>query len=74
MITSDKQHRVATQKLAMLQETLAREYKRDVPDVIRRVRKGQLESLVSEVETEVKEYEKLKSTKPESLKSNSANV
>lgn len=74
MITSDKQHRVATQKLAMLQESLAREYKRDVPDVIRRVRKGQLESLVSEVETEVKEYEKLKSTKPESLKSNSANV
>ena len=63
MITSDKQHRVATEKLAMLRESLAREYKRDVPDVVRRARKGQLQSLVSEVEAEVKEYEKLKSTK-----------
>ena len=60
MITSDKQHRVATIKLAMLKESLAREYKRDVQDVVRRARKGKLESLVSEVEAEVKEYENLK--------------
>ena len=73
MITNDRQHRVATEKLAILKESLAREYKGDVPDVVRRARKGQLESLVSEVEAEVKEYEKLKSTKPESLKINSAN-
>ena len=73
MITNDKQHRVATEKLTMLKESFAREYRRDVPDVVRRARKGQLESLVSEVEAEVKEYEKLKSTKPESLTINSAN-
>ena len=66
MITSDKQHRVASEKLAMLKESLARAYKRDVPDVVRRARKGQLESLVFEVAAEVKEYENLKSTKPES--------
>jgi len=67
MITSDKQFIVAKEKLAMLQESLAKKPAKPVPDIIRETTEGQLQSLIVDVCEEIKEYEKLKSTKLEEL-------
>ena len=67
MITSDKQYAVAKGKLAMLDESLARELDDGVPNVIRETKEGQLQSLIADVRKEIEEYEALKSTRPDEL-------
>ncbi len=67
MITSDKQYKATKEKLAMLEESLAKEPVNTAPDIIRETNEGQLQSLIAEVREEIKEYEKLKSTKLEEL-------
>ena len=67
MITSDKQYTATKEKLAMLEESLAKEPVNTVPDIIRETNEGQLQSLIAEVREEIKEYEKFKSTKLEEM-------
>lgn len=63
MITSDRQYAAAKEKLALLEESLAQEPDNAVPDIIRETSEGQLQSLVTEVRSEIEEYESLKSTR-----------
>ena len=67
MITSDKQYAAAKDKLAMLEESLAKEPDNTVPDIISETSEGQLQSLIDEVISDIEEYEILKSTKLEDL-------
>ncbi len=63
MITSDRQYAAAKEKLALLEESLVQELDSAVPDIIRETSEGQLQSLVTEVRSEIEEYESLKSTR-----------
>jgi|GEM_PF-1330036 hypothetical protein len=60
MITSDKQCLASRKQLAMLKESLTANLKKDIPDVIKSVSKAQLQELIDQIESEVSEYESLK--------------
>ena len=60
MITSDKQYVASKKQLAMLQEALASDMKKDIPDVVKEAGKAQLEELIAEVQAEIIEYEDLR--------------
>jgi hypothetical protein len=60
MITSDKQYVASKKQLAMLQEALASDMKKDIPDVVKEAGKAQLEELIAEVQAEIVEYECLR--------------
>ena len=57
MITSDKQHAAAQNKLTMLEASLARKPDSALPDIIRETGAGQLQSLIAELRAEIEEYE-----------------
>ena len=61
MITSDKQYVASKKQLAMLQEALASDMKKDIPDVVKEAGKAQLAELIAEVRAEIVEYENLRS-------------
>ena len=67
MITSDKQYAASKEQLAMLQESLSAENDKDIPEIIKNASREQLKSLISDIQTEIDEYEKLKSIKLEEL-------
>lgn len=60
MITSQKQLIAAKEKLNLLKESLTAEYKKDVPEILKAAAIGQTEELISEIESEIAEYEGLK--------------
>lgn len=60
MITSDKQHIAAQQQLAMLKESLVATIKTNVPDEIRNVSKAQIQELIDQIQSDISEYESLK--------------
>ena len=60
MITSDKQCLASRKQLAMLKESLTANLKKDIPDEIKSVSKAQLQELIDQIESEVSEYECLK--------------
>ena len=57
MITSDKQHAAAQNKLTMLEASLAQKPDSALPDIIRETSTGQLQSLIAELRAEIEEYE-----------------
>ena len=57
MITSDKQHAVAQNKLTLLEASLAQKPDSALPDTIRETNAGQLQSLIAELRAEIEEYE-----------------
>lgn len=61
MITSDKQYTASKKQLTMLQEALASDMKKDIPEVVKEAGKAQLEELLAEVQAEIIEYENLRS-------------
>ncbi|MDH5415201.1 MAG: helix-turn-helix domain-containing protein [Flavobacteriaceae bacterium] len=67
MITSDKQYAASKEQLTMLQESLSVENDKDIPEIIKNASKEQLKSLISDIQAEIDEYEKLKSIKLEEL-------
>jgi len=68
MITSDKQHAASKKQLTMLLESLDANMKNDVPAVIKKAGKAQLQELFEDVQSEITEYETLKTGKVEDLK------
>ncbi len=68
MITSDKQYAASKKQLAVLQESLATDMKKDIPKLIKEAGKAQLQELIDEVQSEIAEYETLKSCDLEDLK------
>jgi DNA-binding XRE family transcriptional regulator len=62
MITSQKQLISAKEKIKILKESLAAEYKKNVPEVLKTASSGQIKELISEIESEIFEYEKLKTS------------
>ena len=67
MITSDKQFDAAKQQLAQLSAALAAPNKTDVPDAIADIGRGQKEELMAEIQHDIKEYERLKNSRPEDI-------
>jgi hypothetical protein len=63
MITSQRQLIAAKEKIKMLKESLVAECKKDVPEILKSAATGQIEELIAEMESEVNEYECLKSSK-----------
>ncbi len=63
MITSPKQYLAAQEKLKMLKESSKLKIKSGVPDILKKAAQGQTAELASELESEIKEYEGLKSFK-----------
>ena len=60
MITSQKQFVAAKEKLKMLQESLKLQKKKGVPEELLQAAGGQIEELISEIESEIFDYEDLK--------------
>ena len=67
MITSAKQYAVAQDKIAMLRESLDKADLGDVPEIIKETKKGQLQSLIAEMQAEIDEYETLTAAGPDTL-------
>ncbi len=67
MITSDKQYAVAKEQLAMLTESLSSPKKEDVPDLIEKASKAQLQELTDEIQLKLEEYDALKDSKPSDI-------
>ena len=57
MITNNKQHAAAQNKLTLLEASLARKPDSALPDIIRETSAGQLQSLIAELRAEIGEYE-----------------
>ena len=57
MITNNKQHAAAQNKLTMLEASLAQKPDSALPDTIRETKAGQLQSLIAELRAEIEEYE-----------------
>ena len=55
MITSDKQHAAAQNKLTLLEASLAQKPDSALPDIIRETSAGQLQSLIAELRAEIEE-------------------
>lgn len=63
MITSQRQLMAAKEKIEMLKKSLAMEFKKEVPEILKSAATGQIEELISEVESEIQDYETLKNNK-----------
>lgn len=57
MITNNKQHAAAHNKLTVLEASLAQKPDSALPDIIRETSAGQLQSLITELRAEIEEYE-----------------
>ena len=57
MITNNKQHAAAQNKLTLLEASLAQKPDSALPDIIRETGAGQLQSLIAELRAEIEEYE-----------------
>lgn len=68
MITSDKQCNTAKMKLTDLETSLQQGADSSLPDIIRETSEGQLKSLMSDIRSEIEEYERLKSSSLEDLR------
>ena len=63
MITNNKQHAAAQNKLTLLEASLARKPDNALPDIIHETSAGQLQSLIAELRAEIEEYEALETAK-----------
>lgn len=63
MITSDKQHAAAQNKLTLLEASLAQKPDSALPDIIHETSAGQLQDLIAELRAEIEEYEALETAK-----------
>ena len=57
MITSNKQHAAAQNKLTLLEASLAQTPDSALPKIIRETSAGQLQDLIAELRAEIEEYE-----------------
>ncbi len=67
MITSDKQYTAAKEQLAMLKASLSSPKKKDVPALIEKAGKAQLQELIGEIQLSMEEYDALKKCKPSDI-------
>ena len=63
MITNNKQHAAAQNKLTLLEASLAQKPDSALPDIIRETGTGQLQSLIAELRAEIEEYEAAETAK-----------
>jgi len=68
MITSDKQYTAAIEQLTMLTDSLASPKKKNIPDIIEKAGKAQLQNLIDEIQLNINEYEVLKNSVPSDIK------
>lgn len=68
MITSDRQYAAAKEQLAMLIDSLSSPKKKDVPDVVEKAGKAQLQELIDEMQVNIDEYDALKKSAPTDIK------
>ena len=68
MITSDKQHSAAKKQLAMLKKSLLTPVKDNIPVIIDKANKLQMQELVNEIQINIKEYDLLKESKLSDIK------
>lgn len=73
MITSDIQYSAAQEQVAMLTESLAAPKKPEVPDAIEQASKAQIRDLIAELQSEMDEYDQLKSSDGQDIKIQSIN-
>ena len=73
MITSDKQYATAKEQLTMLTTSLSSPKKKDVPGLIEKAGKAQLQELISEIQLNIKEYDALKNSEPSDIEIHSLN-
>jgi len=62
MITSDKQYAASKKQLAMLTKSLKAPAKKNVPAIIAKAGKAQLQELIAEIRAEMKEYDELRNS------------
>jgi len=62
MITSDKQYAASKKQLAMLTKSLKAPPKKNVPVLIAKAGKAQLQELIAEIRAEMKEYDELRNS------------
>lgn len=67
MITSDKQYKAAHAQLTMLTQSFSSQKKEGTPDIIEKAGKAQLQELMNEIQSNLKEYEALKNSKPSDI-------
>lgn len=67
MITSDKQLVSAKEKLGHLSYSLSCPIKNNVPNVIANAGREQIKELFSEIQSDIDEYEQLKTMRPEDI-------
>lgn len=67
MITSDKQYAAAKKQLDMLTASLSSPKKDDVPDIIAKANRTQLQELVGEIRSNMQEYDDLKNSEPSDI-------
>ncbi|MGK5084676.1 hypothetical protein WDW37_15380 [Bdellovibrionota bacterium FG-1] len=60
MITSERQYKVAQEKLTLLREALSAPIKPGVPEILVKAARGQTQQLAEKVGNEISDYEKLK--------------
>lgn len=73
MITSDKQYATAKEQLSMLTASLSSPKKKDIPGLIEKAGKAQLQELISEIQLNIKEYDALKNSEPSDIEIHSLN-
>lgn len=71
MITSQKQYLAAKEKVSMLKAGLAQQKKPGVPEVLAAAHDGQVSELISDIESEITDYEVLKNAQPADIQINS---
>lgn len=67
MITSDKQYAAAKKQLVLLTTSVSSARKEGVPDFIAQAGKAQMQELISEIQMNIEEYERLKESKPSDI-------
>ncbi|MBL1259820.1 MAG: helix-turn-helix transcriptional regulator [Thiotrichaceae bacterium] len=67
MITSDKQYAAAKKQLDMLTASLSSPKKDDVPAIIAKANRTQLQELVGEIRSSMQEYDDLKNSEPSDI-------
>lgn len=58
MITSDKQNTAAKKQLMVLTASMAASRKKNVPDLIEKAGRNQLQELIDEIQRNIEEYDR----------------
>lgn len=63
MITSDRQLQIALEKFRILEESIKKQQKANLPKILLQASKGQTQELMNELKAEIEEYQHLRNDK-----------